>query len=69
MTRYELAMCVMKDTANRSMRKAGRTAWSRADYNAGVAAFNKHCPIGCENDPVFFNEHERRAYERANGRK
>lgn len=27
----------MMDTANASMRKAGRTVWSEEDYNAGVA--------------------------------
>lgn len=27
------------DAGNRSMRKAGRTKWSRADYNAAAAEF------------------------------
>ena len=41
---YDLAMAIFKDTANRSMRKAGRTSWSEDDYNAGVEAFNKCLP-------------------------
>ena len=41
---YDLAMAIMKDTANASMRKAGRSKWSRADYNAGVKAFERCLP-------------------------
>ena len=41
---YDLAMAIFRDTANRAMRKAGRTAWSEEDYNAGVDAFNACLP-------------------------
>jgi hypothetical protein len=36
---YELAMAAGKDAANARMRKAGRTAWNRADYNESVRVF------------------------------
>jgi hypothetical protein len=32
----ELARAAAWDAGNRSMREAGRTAWSRADYDAAV---------------------------------
>ena len=41
---YDIAMAIFKDTANRAMRKGGRTAWSEEDYNAGVDAFNRCLP-------------------------
>jgi hypothetical protein len=37
---YELAMACGWDAGNRSMREAGRTKWSRADFNASVREFN-----------------------------
>ena len=43
---YDLAMAIMKDAANRSMHKAGRTAWSEEDYNVGVDAFYACMPKG-----------------------
>lgn len=39
--RYDMASALLKDTANARMRKAGRTAWSRADYNAGIDVYNR----------------------------
>jgi hypothetical protein len=41
---YDLAMAIFKDTANRSMRQAGRTSWNEEDYNAGVEAFHRCLP-------------------------
>jgi hypothetical protein len=41
---YDLAMAIGRDAGNRSMRKAGRTAWSREDYNASVDAFEACLP-------------------------
>lgn len=41
---YELAMAIMKDYANASMRKHGRTHWNREDYNAGARKFNEVFP-------------------------
>jgi hypothetical protein len=41
----ELAMAAGRDAANERMRSAGRTAWSRADYNAAVRTFNRLYPI------------------------
>jgi hypothetical protein len=35
----ELAMAIGRDAGDRSMREAGRTRWSKTDYNAMVAAF------------------------------
>lgn len=43
---YDLAMAIFKDTANRSMRKAGRKVWDEEDYNAGVDAFYSCFPPG-----------------------
>ena len=37
---YELAMAAGRDAANRRMRNAGRTKWSRGDYNQAVKVFN-----------------------------
>lgn len=42
---YELAMAAGKDVADARMRAAGRTAWSRADYNAMVREFNRLWPM------------------------
>ena len=36
---YDLAMAIGHDAASLRMRRAGRTAWNRADYNANVRAF------------------------------
>ena len=44
MTR-EIAWAAAQDEANRSMRKAGRKAWSRDDYNAAVETFDRLWPI------------------------
>lgn len=38
---YHTAMASGMDAANASMRKAGRTAWSRADYNVSVRTVEK----------------------------
>lgn len=40
----EIARAAAADEANRSMRAAGRTAWSREDYNRAVATFNRLNP-------------------------
>jgi len=50
MTR-ELAWAGATDAANRNMRKAKRTKWSRADYNIAVRTFKKLWPK--ENPPKF----------------
>lgn len=42
--RYEIAHASGHDVANRSMRKAGRTKWSKADYNKAVKEFNRLFP-------------------------
>lgn len=42
---YELAMAAGRDVANTQMRKAGRTAWSEADYNLMVATFERLYPL------------------------
>ena len=41
----ELAWAASQDAANRAMRKGGRTAWSREDYNVAVAEFDQLWPI------------------------
>ena len=41
---YELAHAAGLDAGNRAMRKAGRTAWSDADYNVAAAEFNRLWP-------------------------
>jgi hypothetical protein len=41
----ELAQAIAKDEANRRMKKAGRKAWSRGDYNLCVKTFNKLWPV------------------------
>lgn len=41
---YSLAMAAAKDAANRRMRAAGRTAWSRGDYNHSVETFERLYP-------------------------
>lgn len=47
---YTIGMAILKDTANARMRAAGRTKWSRADYNAGIDAFKKCVPLMPEHD-------------------
>lgn len=47
MTR-DLAWAAAMDEANRSMRRGGRKAWSREDYNVAVDTFNRLWPL--END-------------------
>lgn len=37
----EIANAAAVDEANRSMRKAGRKAWNRTDYNTAVREFNR----------------------------
>jgi len=39
--RYDLAMAAARDAGNRSMRAAGRSRWSRADYVVSCQTFNK----------------------------
>ncbi len=41
---HEVASSAGKDVATRRMRKAGRTKWSREDYNAAVAEYNRVHP-------------------------
>lgn len=40
----DLAWAAATDAANRQMRKAGRTAWSEADYDLAVTTFNRLWP-------------------------
>ena len=40
-----LAQRLAVDAGNRSMRAAGRKAWSQADYNASVREFNTVWPL------------------------
>lgn len=49
--RYEIAMAVGKDTANRCMRKAGRTQWNDQDWNVMVKEFNQLFPLAGDTDP------------------
>lgn len=42
---YEIAQAAGTDKANHRMRKAGRKAWNRADYNAAVREMNRLLPI------------------------
>lgn len=37
----KIARAAAADVADRRRRKAGRSAWSRSDYNTAVKAFNK----------------------------
>ena len=41
------AMCFAagRDAGNRSMRKAGRTVWAQADYNAACAEYKRLLPF------------------------
>ena len=43
---YKIGSAAGQDAANRSMRKAGRTAWDESDYAAAVETFEKvyGCP-------------------------
>ena len=41
---YQLVWAAATDAGNRSMRKAGRKAWNRADYNASVREFHRLAP-------------------------
>ena len=38
---YEIAMAAGRDAGNRSMRKAGRAAWNREDWDAAAEVTNK----------------------------
>ena len=38
---YEVAWAAGSDAANRRMRKGKRIAWSRSDYNAAIAEYNR----------------------------
>lgn len=40
----DAARAAARDAGDQSMKKAGRSAWNRADYNAAAAAFNDLCP-------------------------
>lgn len=42
---YTLAQACAADAGNRSMRAAGRTRWSMADWNASVEEFNRVWPL------------------------
>lgn len=41
----EIAWAASTDAGNRAMRHGGRTAWSREDYNAAVAEFDRLWPL------------------------
>ena len=45
-----LARAAGCDEANRLCRKAGRKAWSREDYDAGVATYRKLWPYPYEDE-------------------
>lgn len=45
---YDLARAASQDAANRRMRKAGRKAWSRGDYNHAIDEFNRLYPVHAE---------------------
>ena len=55
----EIAWAASLDEGNRSMREAGRTAWSQQDYNAAVREFDRLWP---EERDI---EAAREAYEQA----
>ena len=38
---YELAMACSRDSANRRMRKQGRTTWNKSDWNHACEVFEK----------------------------
>lgn len=40
----DIARAAARDVGDQSKKKAGRSAWNRADYNAAVKAFNDLCP-------------------------
>jgi len=40
----QIARAAAQDAGNNSMRKAGRSKWSKADYNAACATFAKLWP-------------------------
>jgi hypothetical protein len=42
---YLIAHAAAADAADRSMRAAGRKAWSEDDYNAAVAEFERLFPL------------------------
>lgn len=46
---YAMAHAAARDAANRKMRAAGRTSWSRADYNEATRVFNKLYPASKRN--------------------
>lgn len=41
------------DAGNRSMRSAGRTKWSRADYNAAATEFARLAPCAVDCNPAM----------------
>ena len=41
---YDLAMAAGRDEADRSMKAAGRSRWSREDYNHAVRTFARLYP-------------------------
>lgn len=48
---YDIAMGAGQDAGNRSMRRAGRTAWSEDDYNVAVEEFNRLWPEKNDKNP------------------
>ena len=46
----DLAWSASLDAGNRSMRKAGRTAWNEDDYNTAVDEFNRLWPVERDNE-------------------
>lgn len=46
---YATALAAAKDSGNRHMKKAGRTAWNESDWNAACQTLNAlFCPNGKE---------------------
>lgn len=43
-----LASSIATDAANRQMRKAGRSKWSKADYNEATRTFARVWPLEAE---------------------
>lgn len=52
---YRLAMAAGRDAANRRMATAGRTSWTRADYNHAAAVVERL--LGpAQKDPVALSD-------------
>jgi hypothetical protein len=44
----ELARAAAADAGNRSMRTAGRTAWSEEDFRAAAYEYERLWPVTCD---------------------